>query len=302
MNEILEKIRRRLGDGQIFADEPMTSHTTFKVGGPADLLVMPYNGDELAFALETCRAGNVPCFVMGNGSNLLVKDGGIRGVVVSLMKMNEIKLVDDDKIEAQAGALMSAVSKFAYENSLAGLEFAEGIPGSVGGGVVMNAGAYGGEIGDVFQSAKVVDENCKIIEIDLAGMEFSYRKSAAQKADWAVVSVVFAPTKGNKVEIAAKMAEMREQRTSKQPLALPSAGSTFKRPPGRFAGKLIMDAGLRGFAIGGAQVSEKHCGFIVNKGGAAAADVLALMEHVQKVVKEKFGICLEAEVKIVGEE
>ena len=301
MTEILEALRARLGEARVQTNVPMWQHTTFKIGGPADVFVQPSNAEELTFVLEQTRRKNINCFVLGNGSNLLVKDGGIRGVVVSLKGLCSLELLEEDKIMAGAGVLMSDLSKFARDNSLTGLEFAEGIPGSVGGGIMMNAGAYDGEIGDVLLSAAVIDRECKPLEINLADMAFSYRKSRVQSEGWVVASAVFKLGKGDVAAISAKMADLCERRTSKQPLELPSAGSTFKRPVGKFAGKLIMDAGLRGYSLGGAQVSEKHCGFVVNKAGATAAHVLGLMEHVQTTVHEKFGIWLEPEVKIVGE-
>jgi UDP-N-acetylmuramate dehydrogenase len=299
--EIFEILRQKLGAERVLCDEPMRYHTTFKVGGPADVFVKPRGVDELIFVLRACRDGSLSYFVMGNGSNLLVKDDGIRGVVISMAELSEIKLLDSGKVYAQAGAKMPDVSKFALEHGLAGLEFAEGIPGSVGGGVVMNAGAYGGEIKDVFHIAQAIDKNCQLVDIDLQAMDFSYRKSATQEQGCIICSVTMELAHGNKPDIAAKMADYRTRRQEKQPLAVPSAGSTFKRPPGHFAGKLIMDAGLRGFTIGGAQVSEKHCGFVVNIGKATAADILELIEHVQSTVMEKFGVRLETEVKIVGE-
>ena len=297
---LVSALRDRLGEQGVRVDEPMARHNTFKIGGPADVFVMPSNTDELAFVLKTCRDADVPCFVLGNGSNLLVHDGGIRGVTISMMGMTQIAC-EDNKIHAQGGVLLPVLSRFALKYGLSGLEFAEGIPGSVGGGVVMNAGAYDGEIADVFCYATLINMQNQIILMDNSAMAFSYRKSAAQANNLVVAEVVFTLTPTESDEIAAKMADLREQRISKQPLDKPSAGSAFKRPPGKFAGKLIMDAGLRGYSIGGAQVSEKHCGFIVNKGSATAADVIALMEHVIQVVRSKTGITLESEVKIVGE-
>ncbi|MDR2183379.1 MAG: UDP-N-acetylmuramate dehydrogenase [Clostridiales bacterium] len=299
--EMFEILQQRLGAGHVLLREPMKNHTTFKVGGPADIFAIPRNVDELTFAIQACRNADFPYFVLGNGSNLLVRDGGIRGVVISTAALCEICLPDDHKIYAQAGAMMPDVSKFALAHGLCGLEFAEGIPGSIGGGVVMNAGAYGGEIKDVFCTAQVIDKNCRLIDIDLQSMDFAYRKSAAAAQGYIVCGVTMRLDKGSAADIAAKMADFRARRRDKQPLTMPSAGSTFKRPPGHFAGKLIMDAGLRGFAIGRAAVSEKHCGFIVNKGDAVAADILSLIDHVQSVVMEKFGVMLETEVKIVGE-
>ena len=299
--EIFDILRQKLGAEHVLQSEPMTNHTTFKIGGPADVFATPQTVDGLLFTVQACRDNDVPCFVIGNGSNLLVLDGGIRGVVISLKGLTEIRLLENDRIYAQAGAMMPDVSKFAQEHGLSGLEFAEGIPGSMGGGVTMNAGAYDGEMKDVFWTAQVINRNFRMIDIDLQSMEFAYRTSAAQKHDYIICSVTMQLSQGNKAGIAAKMAEYRTRRRSKQPLAMPSAGSTFKRPPGHFAGKLIMDAGLRGYTVGGAQVSEKHCGFIVNTGNATARDVLDVIENVQTEVMRKFRVMLEPEVKIVGE-
>ena len=298
---IFDILQQRFGKEQILLNEPMANHTTFKVGGPADVFVIPKTIDDMVFILAACRDNGVPYFVIGNGSNLLVRDGGIRGVVISMSELCDFSLLDGDKIYAQAGCMMPEISKFALEHSLAGLEFAEGIPGSIGGGVVMNAGAYGGEMKDVFYAAQVIDKKCDLIDMDLCTMDFSYRSSYAQEHGLIICGIVMQLTQGNRAEIAEKMSGYRARRQEKQPLRMPSAGSTFKRPPGYFAGKLIMDAGLRGFSIGGAQVSEKHCGFVVNKGGATASDILTLIEHVQAIVLEKFDVTLETEVKIVGE-
>ena len=299
--EFFDILRQKLGEEQILLNEPMANNTTFKVGGPADVFVKSSNVDDIIFVLTVCRDINIPYFVIGNGSNLLVRDGGIRGIVISLAELNNFSLLDDNKIYAQAGCMMPEVSKFAREHSLSGLEFAEGIPGSIGGGVVMNAGAYGSEMKDVFSTAQVINEDFQLINIDLKTMDFSYRSSYAQERGYIICGVTMQLAQGNKTDIAAKMADYRGRRQDKQPLQMPSAGSIFKRPLGHFAGKLIMDAGLRGFSIGAAQVSEKHCGFIVNKGGATASDILTLIEHIQSVVFKKFDIKLETEVKIVGE-
>ena len=299
MLEIAEILGRGLA-AEVLFNEPMHSHTTFKIGGPADVFVRPKTTDELAFAISACHSAGAPYFVLGNGSNLLVKDNGIRGVVISLMSMDKIEH-KDEIICARAGVLLSSLSKFALAQSLTGLEFAEGIPGSVGGGIAMNAGAYGGEIAQVFDSADVIDIQGNLQKFTLNDMDFSYRKSAVQQQGHIVAAAAFKLNRGHKGKIANDMEEHRKARTSKQPLEMPSAGSTFRRPPGKFAGKLIMDSGLRGYRIGGAGVSEKHCGFVVNHGGATAADVLAVMGHIQDTVQKKFGIMLVPEVKIVGE-
>jgi len=299
--EIFEILRQKLGAERVLQDEPMKSHTTFKVGGPADVFATPQSVDELMIVLHACRDGDIPYFVIGNGSNLLVRDGGIRGVVVSMAMLCEIQLLDGNRIYAQAGAMMPDVSKFAATNALAGLEFAEGIPGSIGGGIVMNAGAFGGEMKDVFLSAQVINKDLQLIDIDLQTMDLGYRKSAAQEQGYIICGATLQLAPGNKADIAANMADYRKRRQEKQPLAKASAGSTFKRPPGHFAGKLIMDAGLQGYGIGGAQVSEKHCGFVVNNDKATATDIVELIKHVQYTVMKKFDVMLETEVKIVGE-
>ena len=299
--EIFTLLRQKLGAEHVLQSEAMKNHTTFRIGGPADVFVTPQTADGLLFALQICRDKNMPYFILGNGSNLLVLDGGIRGVVISLKGLTEIRLLEGNRIYAQGGAMMPNVSKYAREHGLAGLEFAEGIPGSIGGGVAMNAGAYEGEMKDVFWQAEVIDKNLRLVDIDLQSMEFAYRTSAAQKYGYIVCGVIMQLAQGDKAEIAAKMTDYRKRRQEKQPLAMPSAGSTFKRPPGHFAGKLIMDAGLQGYEIGGAQVSEKHCGFVVNTGNATAQDVLDVIEYVQTAVMDKFGVFLETEVKIVGE-
>ncbi|MCL2575489.1 MAG: UDP-N-acetylmuramate dehydrogenase [Defluviitaleaceae bacterium] len=291
----------KLGKHNVLLNEPMSKHTSFKIGGIADVFVMPQSTEQLRDVLDICRKNDVPYFVLGNGSNLLVCDGGIRGVVISLLGLNDVS-VSGEVIHCGAGVSMKEVAEFALEHCIAGLEFAHGIPGSVGGGVFMNAGAYEGEMSQVFVSAKCIDQNNQIIEVSFDDMDFSYRKSFAQKEGLVIASVILKGSKGNKEEIADKMAELLKKREEKQPLEMPSAGSIFKRPEGNFAGKLISDAGLRGFSIGGAQVSEKHCGFIINKGNATAADVFALIGHIQQTIKEKFGMALETEIKVAGDE
>ena len=295
MIEFLRKVTN------IKLDEPMSAHTTFKVGGAADIFAEPKGTEELQGIIKICQENKIPYFILGNGSNLLVKDKGVRGVVVSLLGLNEISLIEDEKIHAEAGVLLKDLAEFAYENSLSGFEFLHGIPGSVGGGVFMNAGAYDGEVKDVFVSANCVDSSGTLFELDSAKMDFAYRKSSAQTAKLIIANAVFRGKNCTKSEIDNKMQDLKERRNSKQPLDMASAGSTFKRPPGHFAGKLIMDAGLRGHQIGGAQISEKHCGFIINKGNATAKDILDLIAHTQKTVNEKFDIVLETEVKVIGE-
>lgn len=281
-------------------DEPMKNHTSFKVGGKADIFFEPGNVRELIEFIKYVKENNIPYLIMGNGTNMLVSDDGIRGAVIKLGdKISSIEVVDDCII-AQCGAKLSEVAKIAAENSLAGFEFASGIPGSIGGAVAMNAGAYGKEMKDVVEEVEVLDSNMEYRILKNKEMEFGYRKSAVEKHNYIILSAKLKLMKGIKSEIEALMQDYDERRRSKQPLDLPSAGSVFKRPEGYYAGKLIEEAGLRGKTIGGAQVSEKHCGFIVNKGNATAADVYELIKYIQKTVYERFGVKLETEVKLIG--
>ena len=280
-------------------NESMAEYTTFKVGGAADIIVFPKNLDELLEVLGICRGEQLPYFVLGCGSNVLIKDDGLRGVVISFKRLSDTKQLEESKIEAQGGVFMRELSLFAYSLGLSGLEFAHGIPGSVGGGVYMNAGAYDGEISKTLSKATLIDKSGRVFLADNEQMEFGYRTSLAQKEDCIVYSATFELEAKNKNEIYAKMEELYTKRTSKQPLEYPSAGSTFKRPPGHFAGKLIMDAGLGGHSIGGAMVSSKHCGFVINTGSATCADILSLIEHIQQEIWRQFGVKLEREVKIL---
>lgn len=299
-DQFLTELQNVMGGSGIFMEEPMKKHTTFRVGGPADVLVQP---DETALAaiLALCRQYHVPYSFIGNGSNLLVGDKGIRGVVIEMTDpMGNIE-VDGTKITAQAGAMLSKIANTAASNGLGGMEFAAGIPGSVGGAVVMNAGAYGGEMKDIIEKVYVLDENGAQLELDRDALDFGYRHSCIPEKKYIVTKVVLELVPRNEVEIRSKMKELNEKRAEKQPLQYPSAGSTFKRPEGYFAGKLIMDAGLRGYQVGGAQVSEKHCGFVINKGDATAADICQLMQDVSDKVQAQFGVVLEPEVKMIGE-
>ncbi len=283
-------------------EEMMKNHTTFRIGGPAEYFVTPHTAEEIRKIVMLCKREQVPYFVLGNGSNLLVGDQGIRGVVIQIFKnFNQVVLEQEGIIRAQAGALLSKIASFAKEEELTGMEFASGIPGTVGGAVTMNAGAYGGEMKDVIVKASVLDRNGQIVFLSNEELELGYRRSAVGEKRYLVLEVWMALEKGKKETIEAKMEDLKERRTSKQPLDRPSAGSTFKRPEGYFAGKLIMDAGLQGFSVGGAQVSEKHCGFVINTGKATAKDVADLIREIQRVVKEKFGILLEPEVKKIGD-
>lgn len=299
-DQFLTELQNVMGGSGIFMEEPMKKHTTFRVGGPADVLVQP---DETALAaiLALCRQYHVSYSFIGNGSNLLVGDKGIRGVVIEMTDpMGNIE-VDGTKITAQAGAMLSKIANTAASNGLGGMEFAAGIPGSVGGAVVMNAGAYGGEMKDIIERVYVLDENGAQLELDRDALDLGYRHSCIPEKKYIVTKVVLELVPRNEAEIRSEMKELNEKRAEKQPLQYPSAGSTFKRPEGYFAGKLIMDAGLRGYQVGGAQVSEKHCGFVINKGDATAADICQLMQDVADKVQAQSGVVLEPEVKMIGE-
>lgn len=298
---VWELLCEAVGRDQVLAGEPMKNHTTFRIGGPADYFVRPRTPGEVQAAVRVLKETDTPYFVLGNGSNLLVGDGGYRGAVIQLFKnFGEIR-TEGTRITAQAGALLARVSREAQKNGLSGLEFASGIPGTAGGAVFMNAGAYGGEMAQVLISATVLTEELEIRTVSAAELELGYRHSSVEENGWLILSAELALAPGDPEQILARMEELKSQRVAKQPLEYPSAGSTFKRPEGYFAGKLIMDAGLRGFSVGGAQVSEKHCGFVVNTGDATAADVRTLMDEVSERVYEKFGVRLEPEVRMLGE-
>ena len=293
---VIEALRGFVPEENIYLQEPMAGHTTFRIGGPADCLLQLESEEQLKNILKYLNIVEEPYFVLGNGSNLLVSDHGYRGVVLQVgQKMSSIR-VEGCRIIAQAGALLSQVAKAAMESSLTGLEFASGIPGTVGGGVVMNAGAYDGELSQVVTQVNVVSSQGEPLEFNNATMEFGYRTSALRKNSFTVTSVIFELKPGDKAQIQAKMEELATKRRAKQPLEFPSAGSVFKRPEGYFAGKLVMDAGMRGYQTGGARVSDKHCGFIVNVGKASAQDVLDVICEIKERVKERFGVDLEMEV------
>ena len=299
--DIRQKFIELLGKERVLFDEPMSSHTTFRIGGPADIFTMPEDKQQIADVVKLCKNEQIPFFVLGNGSNLLVSDKGYRGVIIQMDRnMSEIT-VEGKQIRACAGALLSSVAVAAKNASLTGFEFAGGIPGTLGGAVVMNAGAYGGEMKDVLKEAVVLTGEGEILTIPVEELEMGYRTSIIKTSGYLVLEAVISLEEGDQEEIRSRMKELSDRRTEKQPLDFPSAGSTFKRPEGYFAGKLIMDSGLRGCRIGGAQVSEKHCGFVINAGGATAKDVRALMDHVIHTVHEKFGVTLEPEVKFLGE-
>jgi UDP-N-acetylmuramate dehydrogenase len=279
----------------------MSKHTTFCVGGPADYFTLPENVEEMKAVLRICKETNTPYYILGNGSNLLVGDQGFRGVVLQVYDhYNKIETVGDC-IHAQAGALLSKIAKHALASSLEGFEFASGIPGTLGGAVMMNAGAYGGEMKHVIESVRVLTAEGEVKTYSCEEMQFGYRTSRISAGGYVVLDAVIRLKEGNPEEIKAKIDDLTERRSSKQPLEFPSAGSTFKRPAGHFAGQLIEQAGLRGFQMGDAQVSEKHCGFVINRGNATAAEVVALMNEVIRRVEENSGVHLEPEVKRIGE-
>lgn len=301
MQNKIEWIRKLGEQVEILVAEPMKNHTTFRIGGPADALALPKTPEEVAEVVHFCHEHAQPYYVLGNGSNLLVSDEGYRGLVLQLYRnFNDIQ-VNGETITVQSGAMLAAVARAAYQTGLTGLEFASGIPGTIGGAVVMNAGAYGGEMKNVLKEVTVLTKEGEVLVIPAKALELGYRTSVIPKNGWIVLGAVLQLKKGDQEQILARMEELKEQRITKQPLDLPSAGSTFKRPEGYFAGKLIMDAGLRGFTVGGAQVSEKHCGFVVNRGNATAADVWELICEVKRRVKEMTGVELEPEVKLLGD-
>lgn len=298
---ILKEIEAFASDGALFYNEPLRSHTTFRVGGEADAFLSVKTQEELIKAVQLCKEKKVPYFILGNGSNLLVSDKGFRGLVISIGKdMAQITL-DGNRITAQAGALLSTVAQLAAKNGLTGMEFASGIPGSIGGAMVMNAGAYDGEMKMIVESVTILSEDGQTHTFSNEEMEFGYRTSRLKREKGIVLSVTVLLSEGDKAAILEKMNDFAARRREKQPLEYPSAGSTFKRPEGMFAGKLIMDAGLRGYTVGGAQVSEKHCGFVINKEKATADDIYTLIHNVQAKVKETAGVTLEPEVIFVGD-
>ena len=282
-------------------DEKLSEYVNFKVGGPADILLIPNSKEQVIKSIKICKENNIPFYLIGNGSNILVRDGGFRGVVLSLKNVKNI-YVDGEKIEAECGVMLKEVSDKAIENSLTGFEFACGIPGTIGGAVFMNAGAYDGEIAHVIESAEIIDEECNIVRLSNKDLDFGYRSSIVMKKGYTVLSAVFKLEKGQVKTIKELVDDLTNKRESKQPLEYPSAGSTFKRPTGYFAGKLIQDAGLKGYSIGGAAVSEKHSGFVINKGNATAKDITDLIKYIQDEVKRQFGVELHPEVRIIGEE
>lgn len=297
-----EKLFENKDLGEVLLNEPMKNHTSFKIGGPADAIIIPKNEDQVVEAIKLLRENNIEFFIMGNGTNLLVKDGGLRCAVIKINEgLNKVQ-IGDNKIYCEAGALLTAVSKAVARKSLTGMEFANGIPGTIGGAVTMNAGAYGGEMKDIITKVRAIDKNNNIIEYSNSEMNFRYRGSRVTDEDLIVLSVELKLELGDPEKIDETMKDLTFKRTSKQPLDLPSGGSTFKRPVGYYAGKLIQDSGLRGVRHGGAQISEKHCGFVVNVENASCKNVLELIEMVQKTVRDNYDVELETEIKLIGED
>lgn len=291
-----------LDEKDIKLDEPMKKHISFRVGGPADILVKPRTEEQIKNIIDFAKKESIPYIVKGNGSNLLVRDGGIRGIVIEITDNFNSYEIEDKIIKVKSGALLSIIGRAALKQNLKGFEFAAGIPGTIGGALAMNAGAYGGEMKDIVKSVRLMDTDGNIFNFSNEDMQFGYRKSVLSKSDYIVLGAEIELEKGDYEEIKEMMKDFSNRRITKQPLNLPSAGSTFKRPEGYFAAKLIDDSGLRGLTLRNAQVSDKHCGFVVNLGDARARDILDLMYVVKSTVKNKFGVTLEEEVKILGED
>ncbi len=298
---IIEEIKSIVTRQNVLTDEPMCDHTTFKIGGKADVFVSIINEHEILRLLELLRSRQIPFFILGNGSNILVSDEGYRGVIIEIGSAYSGVRMLDDIVIAKAGTTMAKLSHFAMENDLTGLEFASGIPGTVGGGIIMNAGAYGGEMRQITYRVKAVTPSGEVIYLSNADMEFEYRNSKAKKEGYIILQAEFRLHRGEKSVIEGIMRDLAKKRRDKQPLEFPSAGSTFKRPQGYYAGKLIADAGLKGLSVGGAQVSEKHAGFLINTGSATAADMYELINQVRTKVKEAYSVVLEPEVIFLGE-
>lgn len=298
----IEKVFEDKSFGKIIYNEEMKKHTTFKIGGPVDAMIIATKEEEIIDAVKFLREKDIDFLIMGNGSNLLIKDGGIRGVVVKIAKEFSNIKINDNSIYCQAGALLSTVSNVALKHSLKNFEFASGIPGTIGGAITMNAGAYGGEMKDVVNKVRVLDRNNEVKEYTNEEMNFRYRNSRVWEEGLIVLGVELNLEKGDYSSIKEIIDDLTYKRTSKQPLEYPSGGSTFKRPEGYYAGKLIDDAGLRGLRHGGAMVSEKHCGFVINKDNARCEDVMHLISVIQKIVKDKYGVELQREIKLIGED
>lgn len=299
-DEIVTRLINITGKDNVRINEPMKNHTTFKIGGPAQYYVTPESVTQIQEVVSLCKDKNIPLHVIGNGSNILVGDDGVDGVVLALFNTFSDYEIKDNVITAQAGMSLIKLAVIALREGLTGLEFASGIPGSVGGAVYMNAGAYDGQMKDVVTSVTVLDEAGNIRILSRDELDMGYRTSAVAKHNMIVLQVIIELKAGDKEQIKDRMNQLSELRKQKQPLEYPSAGSTFKRPEGYFAGKLIADAGLKGYSIGGAAVSEKHAGFVVNMGGATAKDVVELTDYIKKRIIEQFGVTLELEIKKIG--
>ncbi len=297
----LRYIKEHFEGSELLFNEPMNLHTSFKIGGPADLFFVPNTVDHIKEMITYCRSNDISYYIIGNGSNLLVSDEGYRGVIIQVYKNLSHILLDGCKVYAEAGVLLSKLAKTIYKSSLGGFEFASGIPGTLGGAVYMNAGAYGGEIKDILVDATILSRDGEFKTVTCHELELGYRHSVLMDRGDIVVSANMVFEQSDQESIKTLMDELNQRRKDKQPLEKPSAGSTFKRPVGYYAGKLIMDAGLRGYQIGGARVSDKHCGFVINTGNASSKDVVNLIEHIQNEVKRKFGVDLEPEVRMIGE-
>ncbi|WP_314729582.1 UDP-N-acetylmuramate dehydrogenase [Peptostreptococcus stomatis] len=300
--EIYNLLSQIIDEKSIYIDEPMNRHTSFKVGGPADILVRPRTEEEISNIFKLVNKLETPFLVKGNGSNILIKDGGFRGLVIEISANLSNFEIRGPEVEIQSGALLSGIGRAVMNESLTGFEFASGIPGTLGGALAMNAGAYGGEMKNIVKTVRLMDEEGQVVEFTNEEMNFGYRHSRLSDERWIAISAVISLEKGDKAEIKAKMEDLALQRRSKQPLEYPSAGSTFKRPTGYFAGKLIQDSDLKGVSVGGAQVSSKHSGFVINYNRASAKDIVDLIEHVKITVYECQGVHLEEEVKILGED
>lgn len=305
MEALIRQLKEHIDEENIIANADMAEHTTFKCGGKADLLVIPQSYDELKHTLLTVADSGRDYYILGNGSNILVKDGGYRGIIIKTMYALQGIYVDYEEAQmfVQSGVLLSTAARTAAQNMLSGMEFAAGIPGSVGGAAYMNAGAYDGEMKNIITNVRLISRDGKHeYTYTVDEMQYGYRRSVLYNSGDIVVSIMLQLKQDDPHEVFARMEELAARRSGKQPLEFPSAGSFFKRPEGHFAGKLIEEAGLRGLTVGGAQVSEKHCGFVINKGGATASDIIMLMHLVQASVKEQFGVDLEPEVRIIGED
>lgn len=299
--DFYERLTKIVSEDRVKVNEPMNRHTTFRTGGPADYFVAPETKEELKELISVLKEIREPYYIIGNGSNLLVSDTGYRGTVIQICKSMSGVCVCGNQIKAQAGALLSKIAGRALDAGLTGFEFAAGIPGTLGGACVMNAGAYGGEMKDVLSEVHVLTPEKEFLTLSPDEMELGYRTSIIAQKGYVVLEAVITLSEGNKEDIKERMEELRQKRVSRQPLEYPSAGSTFKRPEGYFAGKLIEDAGLRGFQVGGAQVSEKHCGFVINRENASSKEILELMKQISARVEERFGVALEPEVRRLGE-